>query len=329
MVSSTGTQPAEHVTYWVLLGPPRSCALAARTLANRALDGVDTLRRQIRRKYFGYWCRLSLQAPGKHAIRANRARASRFRPCRGAIEVWCAFRMQLHTENVGSGEKVALLLHGMMGSSGSWWRVAPQFVSRGYHVIALDLPGHGLSPRHPSLTIPDAAASVVETVSRLAGRPPTVAMGHSFGGAVLAASIAELAPERAIYVDAPTSSRGGWDRDAVRAEYESDRAARTVEGLRARRPLYSDRDCEVEALAAERFDPETAAGIASATGGVWTPSSSPASLMVRVVPSDYVSDEDSRMLTARGVIVRDIPGAAHSIWYSDFERFMAAIDDWY
>jgi pimeloyl-ACP methyl ester carboxylesterase len=243
--------------------------------------------------------------------------------------VWCAVRMRLHSETSGSGQKVALLLHGMMGSSESWWRVSPQFVSRDYRVIALDLPGHGLSPRHPSLTMMDVAASVIETVSQLADGPPAVAMGHSFGGAVLAAATAELAPGRAIYVDAPTSSRGGWDRDAVRAEYESDRVARTVEGLRARRPFYSDRDCEVEALAAERFDPETAAGIASGSGGTWTPSSSPASLMVRASPSDYVSDEGARMLAARGVVVRDIPGAAHSIWYSDFERFMAAIDDWY
>ncbi len=207
--------------------------------------------------------------------------------------------------------------------------MAPEFVSRGYRVIAVDLPGHGLSPRHPSLAIPDVAASVVETVSLLVDAPPAVAMGHSFGGVVLAAAIAELAPGRAIYVDAPTSSRGGWDRDAMRAEYESDRVPRTVEGLRATRPFYSERDCEVEALAAERFDPETAAGIASGPGGRWTPSSSPPSLMVRPAPSDYVSDDDARMLAARGVVVRDIPGAAHSIWYSDFERFMAAIDDWY
>ena len=207
--------------------------------------------------------------------------------------------------------------------------MAPEFVSRGYRVIALDLPGHGLSPRHSSLTIPDVAASVVETVSLLVNAPLAVAMGHSFGGVVLAAAIADLAPERAIYVDAPTSARGGWDRDAVHAEYASDRAGRTFAELRERRPLYSKRDCEVESLAAERFDPATAAGIASAAGGAWTPTSTPPSLMVRPAPSDYVSDEDARMLAARGVVVRDVPGATHSVWYGDFERFMAAIDDWY
>ncbi len=31
----------------------------------------------------------------------------------------------------------------------------------------------------------------------------------------------------------------------------------------------------------------------------------------------------------RGVEVRDIPGAAHSVWYSHFDDFMAAIDDRY
>jgi pimeloyl-ACP methyl ester carboxylesterase len=236
--------------------------------------------------------------------------------------------MRLHERQWGDGEKLALLLHGMMGSSESWWRVAPEIAARGYRVVALDLPGHGLSASDPQLTVEAAARSVVDTLADLSPMPPDVAIGHSYGGTVLAAAVTALKPGRAIYVDAPTTSRGGWDREETRAEYAASRTERTYENLRRDRPHYSARDCEVETRAAEQFDVDTAAGLAAASGGDWTPSSPPPSLMVRPVPGDYISDRDADALRARGVEVRNIPGASHSVWYGHFEEFMAAIDDW-
>ena len=59
--------------------------------------------------------------------------------------------MKLHVEVQGQGERTALLLHGMTGSRESWWRVVPLLVASGHRVLAIDLPGHGLSPRDPSL----------------------------------------------------------------------------------------------------------------------------------------------------------------------------------
>ncbi|MEP7190266.1 MAG: alpha/beta hydrolase, partial [Roseiflexaceae bacterium] len=45
------------------------------------------------------------------------------------------------------GERGAplLLLHGITSSARGWWRVAPEIVALGYHVYALDMPGHGQS----------------------------------------------------------------------------------------------------------------------------------------------------------------------------------------
>jgi hypothetical protein len=51
--------------------------------------------------------------------------------------------------------------------------------------------------------------------------------------------------------------------------------------------------------------------------------------MVRPNPSGYVSDEDAARLRARAVEVRDIPGAAHSVWYGHFDEFLNAVDDCY
>jgi alpha-beta hydrolase superfamily lysophospholipase len=112
----------------------------------------------------------------------------------------------------GSSERVCVLLHGMIGSAESWWRVSDRLVESGYRVIWVDLPGHGLSPRDHELTVERAAAAVVETVSGLVAEAPVVAIGHSFGGVVLAAAASGLQPRLAVYVDAPFASRGGHDR---------------------------------------------------------------------------------------------------------------------
>lgn len=74
-----------------------------------------------------------------------------------------------------------------------------------------------------------------------------------------------------------------------------------------------------------RFDPFTAAAVASANGGVWEPAAG--SIVVRANPSDYVSDSDAPAFQERGVSVRNIPGAAHSVWYSNFDQFIAALPE--
>ncbi len=69
--------------------------------------------------------------------------------------------MRLHVNEQGSGSEVCVLLHGMMGSAESWWRVAPELIEAGYRVLAIDLPGHGHSDRDLELTVERAADAVV------------------------------------------------------------------------------------------------------------------------------------------------------------------------
>lgn len=233
--------------------------------------------------------------------------------------------MRLHVETSGAGPLTAILLHGMMGSSESWCRVTPILVERGFRVLAVDLPGHGLSPRDAELTIERAAAAVVSTVEAEIGVPPTLAMGHSFGGLVLAAAAERLLPELAVYVDSPFRSRGGWDRAEAIAEYERDRLKRTVEQLQHSHPWRSDEECAAEARAAAHFDPASAAAVAAGSGGAWLPA--PGSIVIRAEPSDYVDAEAAQALSRGGVLVRSIPGAAHSVWSSSFDDFVAALPE--
>lgn len=225
---------------------------------------------------------------------------------------------------VDTGDKTALLLHGLMGSAESWWRVIPLLVDRGYRVLAMDLPGHGLSPRDPTLTVAKAAVSVSETLETLALRGPIHAIGHSYGATVLAA--AALDAEVTVYVDSALSFAGGHDRAELTDRYANDRSQRQDPArLQMSRPFYSATDTEVEALAATRFDPATSASISCGDDVTLTPGKG--SILVHAEPSNWVADDDKRLFAEQGVSVRGIRSAAHTVWYSHFEEFTAAVPE--
>jgi len=102
--------------------------------------------------------------------------ASLSRRINGPIHRW-------HVQEVGAG-KTVLLLHGAGGSTHSFRDLLLQ-LSTQYHVIALDLPGHGftqLGARHRSgldLMAKDIAALCIQE-----GWAPDVIVGHSAGAAV-------------------------------------------------------------------------------------------------------------------------------------------------
>lgn len=234
--------------------------------------------------------------------------------------------MLLKTIDSGAGDRVVLLLHGMMGSAESWWRIAPALEQNGHRVIAVDLPGHGLSPRDEACSVASVAGDVIETVQALAPGVPVDAIGHSYGGTVLAAVAARMPIRQTVYVDTPCAFTGGEDQLALAERYEADRRSRTDPAwLRASRPFYSETDAEVEARAAERFDPMTAASISSGEDVDGMPA--PGSILVRAAPSRFVTEADAERFCSLGVHVRDIPGAAHSVWYSHFDEFCATLPE--
>lgn len=88
-----------------------------------------------------------------------------------------------HVQEAGQG-KTILLLHGAGGSTHSY-RELLQLLSAQFHVIALDLPGHGftqLGARHRSGL--DAMAQDIAALCAQEGWEPDVIIGHSAGGAV-------------------------------------------------------------------------------------------------------------------------------------------------
>jgi len=82
------------------------------------------------------------------------------------------------------GSRRVLLLHGITSSIAGWWRVAPDLVSAGWEVTAVDLRGHGDTPDVASYRFDEHVADVAAL-----GTGWDAVVGHSMGGtiAVLAA----------------------------------------------------------------------------------------------------------------------------------------------
>ncbi|MFB8350712.1 alpha/beta fold hydrolase [Streptomyces niveus] len=99
----------------------------------------------------------------------------------------------MHVVRDGPRERPPLaLIHGSGASSGFWSPVVPALASR-YHVIRVDLPGHGQSPPGSSYDVPEQAGCLAAVLDELELRPVTLA-GHSSGG-YIATALAEQRPD--------------------------------------------------------------------------------------------------------------------------------------
>ena len=92
--------------------------------------------------------------------------------------------MSWHVQEFGSSGPVVLLLHGTGASTHSWRQVAPLLADR-FHVIAIDLPGHGLSelPSRDLMSIYGMGLAIKSLLKTLNKRPEMV-VGHSAGAAI-------------------------------------------------------------------------------------------------------------------------------------------------
>jgi pimeloyl-ACP methyl ester carboxylesterase len=140
------------------------------------------------------------------------------------------------------------LLHGMMSTAATWWRIGPALAGRGFLVDALDLPGHGDWP--PTGRPLDLDALVDGIAGRLGG-PVDLLVGHSLGAAT-AVALAGRRPgtARALVLEDPPSGPDDQGRLLLAAGVEAD--ARTVRQDRRRlvrrereaNPTWADEDVE-------------------------------------------------------------------------------------
>jgi len=105
-------------------------------------------------------------------------------------------RSTVIAEAGSAADPALVLVHGFGGSTFGWRAVMSPIAARGWHVIALDLPGFGLSAKSWSADYGhEAQARYVLAAMDQLGVERAVIVGHSMGGNV-AAWIAALAPAR-------------------------------------------------------------------------------------------------------------------------------------
>ncbi|WP_328941129.1 alpha/beta fold hydrolase [Streptomyces sp. NBC_00250] len=234
--------------------------------------------------------------------------------------------MRLHTTTWGSGDRIALLVHGLMADHRTWRRVGPALADRGYRVVAVDLRGHGASGRAagPGEYRPeDYADDLVETLPAGA----ELAVGHSLGGLVLALALERLKPARAVYSDPAWHLRAG--PAGYRAEAFVRGTTMTREQIRGFNPDWSDEDLDTEMASVRGWDERSAYGLQDFVGAdLWPARATVPSLIVKADPSTLVWPEDARMLAGRGFTVRSVAKAGHTIHRDDFDGFMSTLDDW-
>ena len=244
--------------------------------------------------------------------------------------------MKLNTREWGSGERIALLVHGIMSDSRSWRRVGPALAERGYRVVAVDLRGHGASARAESYLREQYAADVVETAEALGG--VDVAIGHSLGGLALLLAVEELKPGRAVYADpAWRLSRPEEGFDPTSFVRFADEA--TLESIALVAPRWDPEDVaiEVETLAvwdrqsALDLSKNAAAALEGGTAGDGTGlplAPVVPSLVLLADNSTLIQAADAEKLRERGFTLRTVPGAGHTIHRDDFAGFMAGLEGW-
>ncbi|MCZ0982244.1 alpha/beta hydrolase [Streptomyces diastatochromogenes] len=233
--------------------------------------------------------------------------------------------MRLHTTTWGSGDRTALLVHGIMADHRTWRRVGPALAERGYRVIAVDLRGTGERPGRGPGGVPPGGPR-----RRPRRDPPAgaeLAIGHSLGGLVLARAVERLAPARAVYSDP------AWHLAAGPCGYRAELFVRgksmTREQIRGFNPHWPEEDVDIEMASVRDWDERTAHGLTPFVGAdLWPARPVVPSLVTLADPSVLVRPEHARMLAGRGFELRTVKGAGHTVHRDDFDGFVSALEGW-
>jgi len=177
--------------------------------------------------------------------------------------------LRLHHLDWGNPEAPPLLLLHGGSAHAHWWDWFAPAVADRFHVLALDLRGHGDSQwaQPPAYDIDDYAGDVVAFTEAL-GLHPLRLIGHSLGGTVAAATAARIAARMAalVIVDSRTTARQDRRRFMERlAQMRHPRYRSLEEGIALYRLLPSDSSAPAEILAAV-----AAHALRQSDDGTWT-----------------------------------------------------------
>jgi len=235
--------------------------------------------------------------------------------------------MKLFTREWGSGERVAVLVHGLFSSSRTWHRFGPELADRGYRVVAVDLAGHGASPRSPWYSL----AGLVRNITDSVPLKPELAIGHSLGGLALSRLVRRLQPERAVYIDpAFLGSRLPWWQRAGAPVLFHALLNRGERAIARSNPRWQRDDVRIEATDYAAFDRRFFRRFGDGRAMPLMPPErmSVPSMMMLADRSRLVSSAVADRMRMLGFEVRVVPGAGHTVHRDDFDGFLRALGGW-
>jgi pimeloyl-ACP methyl ester carboxylesterase len=250
----------------------------------------------------------------------------------------------------GPGAPRAVLVHGVTSSSRTWWRVGPALAERGFRVLAVDLRGHGASPRIVAgLAITDLAADVAETVAAELGADPAASprpgvellVGHSLG-ALAALELVGAHPgfaRRLVIEDPPGSGSLDWAGLAAGIETDTHRAATDPAALRheveaanptwppgeAERRVADLADCDGQVIAAA-----LRAGISFDLPAMLAAAGLPTLMLLaeEALGSTLVGPDRKAAVEAIGNGATRVLPAGHSLHREALALWLTALDAW-
>jgi pimeloyl-ACP methyl ester carboxylesterase len=235
--------------------------------------------------------------------------------------------MRLAVRETGDGARTAVLIHGIMSDSRAWHRVTAELERRDFRVLAVDLAGHGRSPRSRRYSPAGWADDVVETLGPLLSSPPDLVMGHSLGALVASLVADRLSPRTAVYIDpAFAFPRGPLGVVFKVMFFLSPRPRRSI--LVRMNPKWDAADVDIELAGLRDWDRRTLLGFADTR-----PLVPPATVMF---PSLVVLAEKSLLITAPvaaalrklGMTVETVPGTGHAVFRDEPARFARLLGRW-
>jgi pimeloyl-ACP methyl ester carboxylesterase len=253
------------------------------------------------------------------------------------------------------GRPLAVLVHGVISSSRTWWRVAPALVERGFDVLTVDLRGHGSSPRvREGLGLADLAADLSETVQAeraavdgeapdaLHPRPVDLLVGHSLG-ALVASQLLATRPgfaRRLVLEDPPGISTTDWVALADGIEADGARARSDPDGLRremiaaspdqalgdADRRVTDLAECDTGAIAAALRRQRVVYDLPGLMRSVEVPTL----LLIGEEPlgSALLGPDRAALVAALRQGTVEVFPTGHNLHREAFDAFMSALDRW-
>ncbi len=241
--------------------------------------------------------------------------------------------MKLNTRTWGdpAAARSAVLIHGVTSNAASWARVGPVLAAEGYYAVAVELRGHGSSPKANG---DYGLAAMVGDLGDTVPADPTLLVGHSFGGvmAILAIQDGIMRPARLLLED-PVLHFADQELSARLLKNDEASLPRDIEGTLKLNPKWMPIDAEgkVASLKAINWDHMRQVFSDNAPWDLRKAMVEVArqvpTCMVLPEKSFYVPEADAAEIAAAlgpDAVVK-VPGTGHSIHRDDLDAFMGIV----